>query len=117
MRWPAVMRAGAPAWRGRDPGACLARSAAADAGGLDAIEVCGRADADPAAVGGSGLVRVLRFRLCGSGGCCCSSSGGDGDAEGLQGLDVGADLLVPVGAAGVPVRAAAVAGGGVGQAR
>jgi hypothetical protein len=46
-----------------------------------------------------GLVRALRCRLCGSGGVFVV---GDGDAEGLQALDAGADLLVPVGAAGVP---------------
>ena len=34
MRWPAVMRAAAAlAWRWRDPGACLARSAAATPAG------------------------------------------------------------------------------------
>src|ERR1700748_1121070 len=41
---------------------------------------------------------------------------GDGDAERFEALDVGADLLVPVDPAGVPVRAeVVVAGGRVGQ--
>jgi hypothetical protein len=41
---------------------------------------------------------------------------GDGEAEGLQAAEVGADLLIPAGVAGVEVRAeVAVAGLGVGQ--
>src|SRR5438105_4053858 len=52
---------------------------------------------------------------------CCGGGGrlggllvggdGDGQAEGLQALQVGADLLVPVDVAGVPVRAEVVVAG------
>jgi hypothetical protein len=62
-----------------------------------------------------GLVSALRCPVGGSGGVFVVGDG-DGDAEGLQALDVGADLLVPAGTAGIEVRAeVAVAGGGVGQ--
>jgi len=51
------------------------------------------------------VVRLGGLPVCGD---------GDGETEGLQALEVGADLLVPGDAAGVPVRAeVAVAGGGV----
>src|SRR6266704_4160898 len=52
------------------------------------------------------------FGVSGSGGLVCRDC--DGEAEGLQAAEVGADLLVPGDVAGVPVRAeVAVAGGGV----
>ncbi len=79
MRWPAVMRAAAaPGWRWRDPGACLARGAAATparSGGMSSHvgQACGRADAGPAAVAGSGPGQGVTVSGC-AGQAACSSS-------------------------------------------
>ena len=71
----------------------------------------GRAGLDPGRLVVPGLVRAVRGG--GLGGLLVWGDG-DGQAEGLQAAQVVADLLVPVDAAGVEVRAeVAVAGLGV----
>jgi len=74
--------------------------------------VRGCAELDPGQLVGPGLVRPLwgSVRVVRLGGLLVCSDG-DGDAEGLQALEVGADLLVPAGAAAVEVRAEPVGRG------
>ena len=57
-----------------------------------------------------GLVRTLSVAGVGLGGLLVCGDG-DGQAEGLQAAEVGADLLIPVGVAGVEVRAEVAVGG------
>ena len=77
MRWPAVMRAAAarPGGGGtREPAWPAARQRRRLVRGMSS-RVCGRADADPAAVGGSGPGQGVTVSGCaGQAACCCSSS-------------------------------------------
>jgi hypothetical protein len=78
--------------------------------------VRGRLELDPGQDGGSGPGQAVMWCVrvvCLGGLLVCGD--GDGEAEGSQALEVSADLLVPVGVAGVPVGTeVAVAGLGVG---